>query len=205
MTLLVAVGFRLLPRFLVAAPPTALVAVVLPAAAAGPMLLATSFGGGLVFRVGAAVEAVAVVGFAVAFAVTFARSGRDRVGFYGVLAGVVAGSAGVLLGVGFAFGHLAPVADAVRAHLRLNVLGLLGLAIVGISYQFYPPTVGSFPGASDRTAGASLATVAFGLAVEVVGRLGGVRTAVSVGLGLGLVGTGLYVYLLLNVFRERPV
>ncbi|MFB6122194.1 MAG: hypothetical protein ABEJ78_01875 [Haloferacaceae archaeon] len=204
-TLLLAVGFRLLPRFLVATPPAPLVGVVLPAAAVGPLLLATSFGGGPAFRIGAAVEAVAVVGFAVAFATTFARSERRRIGFYGVLAGVVAGSAGVALGLGFALGHLAPVAAAARLHFRLNVLGFLGLSIVGVSYQFYPPTVGSFRGASNRTAGASLVAIAAGLVVEAVGRLGGGDAAVPVGVGLALLGASLYAFLVLGVFRERPV
>jgi len=50
-----ALGFRLLPRFLV-----------------------SSFGFGRWFRLGAGLEAVALVGFAVAYADTFVRSERRR-------------------------------------------------------------------------------------------------------------------------------
>jgi hypothetical protein len=102
-----AVGFRLFPRFLVAAPTRALVAVVLPAGALGPATLAGSFYGGTWFRVGALLEAVAVLGFGAAYAALFARSERRRVGLYGPLVGVACGAAGVALGLHFAFAELA--------------------------------------------------------------------------------------------------
>jgi hypothetical protein len=50
-----------------------------------------------------------------------------------------------------------------------------------------------------------LLAIAAGLVVEAVGRLGGVGPAVPVGVGLAFLGAGLYAYLLLRVFRERPV
>lgn len=59
----------------------------------------------------------------------FVHSNRDRVGLYGPLAGVVAGSVGVLLGLRFAL-EGAP-AGLVALHLRTNLLGFLGLTIVG--------------------------------------------------------------------------
>ena len=77
--LVFAVGFRLLPRFLVAHPSRALVAVVLPSGSVAPVLLAASLvGRGALFRAGAALEAVAVVGFALALGALFARSDRRR-------------------------------------------------------------------------------------------------------------------------------
>jgi hypothetical protein len=60
--LVFAVGFRLFPRFLVASPPGALVAVVLPAGAVGPAVLARSLYRNPWFRVGAVLQAIAIVG-----------------------------------------------------------------------------------------------------------------------------------------------
>ncbi len=199
--MVLAVGFRLLPRFLVASPPRALVAVALPAGAVAPVVLAATLYGGVWFRVGAALEAVAVSGFAVAFLVLFRRSDRERVGFHGVLAGAVAGLAGVGLGVMFAFDGID--ASLVEAHYRLNLAGFLGLTIVGVSYQFYPPGVGSLPGVSDRTALASIAAVAGGLALEAGGLAAGVSSLATGGRVLVLLGASLYAWLVLALFYER--
>lgn len=195
--LLFAVGFRLLPRFLVAHLPRSLVAVILPAGALGPAIIAATLPAGSWFRVGAALEALAVVGFAVTYVALFWRSDRRRVGFCGVLAGVVAGTLAALLGLMFAFVSF-PVGGIV-AHFRLNVLGFLGLSIVGVSYQFYPPAVGGVPGSSDRAAFASLALLGVGLGLEVAGVLAGLPTATVVGRLAGVAGALVYVYLLFGM------
>jgi hypothetical protein len=200
--LVFAVGFRLLPRFLVAHPPRALVAVVLPSGAVGPLLLAAAVAErGAVFHVGAALEAVAVVGFAVAFVVLFVRSDRRRVGFYGVLAGTVAGVLAVALGLWLAVGGAR--VGLVAAHLRLNLLGFLGLTVVGVSYQFYPPAVGSFPGAGDRTALGAIGSLAGGLLLRTAGLLGGVPAVADAGTAVSLAGGLAHLYLLAGLFRER--
>jgi len=196
-----AVGFRLFPRFLVAAPPRALVAVVLPAGAFGPALLAGNFYGGAWFRLGALLQAVAVLGFGAAYAALFARSERRRAGLYGPLVGVACGAAGVALGLHLAFVGLAVGLTAV--HFRLNALGFLGLTIVGATFQFYPPTVGTFPGASDRTALASIGLVGAGLLAELAGALGGSAGAVTAGRASALAGAVLFAYLVGGVFVER--
>ncbi|UPW01211.1 hypothetical protein M0R88_03680 [Halorussus gelatinilyticus] len=201
--LIFAVGFRLFPRFLVASPPTPLVGVVLAAGAVGPAVLAAGLYRPPLFGVGAALEALAVVGFALAYAVLFARSERRRVGFYAVLAGTAAGVCGVALGVGFAVGHLAVAPELTATHFRLNVLGFLGLTIVGATYQFYPPTVGTFPGASDRTALASVVLLAGGLLAELGGALGGWKIAVLAGRASALVGALAFAGLVVGVFAER--
>lgn len=200
--LIFAVGFRLLPRFLVAYPPRALVAVVLPAGALGPAIIAATLPIGPWFRVGAVLEATAVIGFAVAYVALFVRSDRRRVGFYGIFLGVLAGVLAALLGLSFAFVGL--TIDNVVAHFRLNVLGFLGLTIVGVTYQFYPPAVGSLPGSSDRTALATLGLLGGGLGVEVVGLLAGLPTVTTVGRLVGLLGAIGYAYLLVGLlFRNR--
>jgi hypothetical protein len=199
--LLFAVGFRLLLRFSVTHPPRTLVAVVLPAGALGPALIAAGLLGGPTLHAGATLEVVAVLGFAAAVAAMLYRTDRDRVGFHGVALGATAGVAGVGLGAWFAFEAWDP--DLVVAHYRLNVLGFLGLTIVGVAYQFYPPNVGGSPWSNDRTALVSMAAIAAGLGVEVVGWVLAVPPAVTTGRALALLGSVLYAALLAAVFSTR--
>lgn len=196
-----AVGLRLLPRFLVSTPPNWLIAIVLPAGALGPILLAGAFLGGPLFLAGAILEAVAVIGFAGTYAVLYWRTDRDRVGFTGVLAGVVCGTLGVGLGLQFAVAGLDPTLAV--AHVRLNLVGFLGLTIVGVAYQFYPPAVGTFRGASDRSAVVSIGLLFGGLLVEVGGISAGLTDVTTVGRVLGLTGALVYARIVLGLFRER--
>lgn len=196
--LIFAVGFRLLPRFLVANPPKALVVTVLPAGTLGPIILAYSLGGGAWFKVGAVLEGFAVIGFALAYAVLFRRSERERVGFYGVLAGMIAGVVAVLLGLDFAFNRID--ASLVLLHARFNLLGFLGLTIMGVAYQFYPPNVGSFKGANDNTAIASVVLISLGLGSELIGVLIGSDLIILIGQALALTGVLVYAYLILGLF-----
>ncbi len=112
-------------------------------------------------------------------------------------------SAGVALGLQFAFGGL--TASLAAAHFRLNVLELLGLTVVGISYQFYPPTVGSLPGADDRTALASVALLFGGLFGEAAGLAAAAPAVVAAGRAGALLGPLVYAYLVVGAFRGRPV
>ncbi|MEF8775143.1 MAG: hypothetical protein V5A43_01410 [Haloarculaceae archaeon] len=167
--LVFSVGFRLLTRFLVVPSPRVVPAVVLPAGALGPALIASGLYVGFGFRVGAVLEAIAVTTFAGWYLGAFRRSERQRVGLWGPLAGVGAGVVGVGLGLHFAFVNLG--ADLAVLHRRLNVVGFLGLTIVGLLYQFYPPAVGDWPGAGDRLAGTTIAGLAFGLGLAGLGPL----------------------------------
>lgn len=199
--LLFAVGFRLLPRFLVASPPRPLVALVLPAAAVAPAILATTLYGGFWFQVGAALQGIAVGGFALSYCWLFVRSDRDRVGFYGVLVGAVAGLLGVALGVALAVGDVE--SSLIVAHYRLNLAGFLGLTIVGVSYQFYPPAVGTIRGVGDRAAFASIGAIGGGLAFEAGGLFLGMQAVATLGrLGV-LLGAMLYAGIVLSLFWER--
>ncbi|WP_256298183.1 hypothetical protein [Haloarchaeobius salinus] len=201
-TLLVfGIGARLLPRFLVAEPPKSLVWVVLPAGAVGPVLLAATLPAGPGFHLAAAVETVAVVGYAAIVGTLFVRSDNRRTALYGVLLGAGGGVAAVALGAWFAFAGLDGA--LVPAHRRLTLLGFLGLTVVGVSLQFYPPNVGRWPGCDDRTALASMALLAVGVAVQAVGAAVLTTWIESVGVGLALVGTLGYAYLLAGAFATR--
>ncbi|PSP56055.1 hypothetical protein BRC82_02665 [Halobacteriales archaeon QS_1_67_19] len=198
--LVFAVGFRLLPRLLVADPPRALVAVVLPAGALGPALLAWGLYRESGLWAGAALQALAVLGFGLAYAALFARSERRRIGGYAVLAAVGCGALGVLLGLHFAAVGIAP--DLVVAHFRLNVLGFLGLTIVGATYQFYPPSVGRVRWATDRTAGASILLLAGGLLGEAVGAVAASGRLAAAGRAGALAGALLFAGLIAAAFRR---
>ncbi len=191
--LLFSVGYRLLPRFLGTYPSRRLAAVVLPSGAVGPALLAWGYPAGQFFVVGAVVQSVAVVGFAVAYLRMVFRSERDRVGLYSVAVAVVFGCLGVALGVHFAVVGLDPALTTV--HRRVNVYGLLGLSIVGAVYQFYPPGVCPWPGGNDRTALGTIALVAAGLLVVAATSVS-VPWARPAGHALVLAGAAGYAYLL---------
>ena len=200
--LVFALGMRLMPRFLVVTPWRPLVALVLGTGAVGPLLIASGVGGHpLRLQAGAVVQTVALVGFAGAFGHLFVRSDRRRIGSYGVLAGAVFGVGGVLMGLHFAIGAIQ--GSLVDAHLRLNLLGFLGLTIMGVAYHFYPPAAGAFRGAGNRTALASIALVTAGLVLEVGGLLLAFDELIFAGRLGALVGVTLYAYLLLGLFWQR--
>ncbi|MHB9286178.1 hypothetical protein ACKVMT_03960 [Halobacteriales archaeon Cl-PHB] len=198
--LLFAVGFRLLPRFLSADSPAGLAPVVLPAGAVGPVLIAWGLPNGRLFQAGAALEGIALGGFALAFFVLYHRSDRDRVGFTGPLLGLTAGLVGVGLGVSFAFGTR--TVALTTAHLRLNVFGLLGTTIVGVIYQFYPPAVGQWPLTGDDLALASLVGMALGVAGIAFGPLVAGLVTLAGHVVLALAGVALLYQLLAVISRQ---
>jgi len=199
--LVFAVGFRLLPRFLVTHVERPLPWVVLVPGAVGPALIAVGLPGGPLLHAGAGLETVAMLGWAAVYARLYRASERDRVGFYGPLVGVTAGVLGVGLGLLMAVDSVSQ--PLTTAHYRLNVLGFLGLTVVGVTYQFYPPTVGRFTGAGDRLALWSMALLGGGLAVEVAGAFATIPVVTDVGRTVSLVGALAYAYLVLGVFVQR--
>lgn len=121
-------------------------------------------------------------------------------GFYGILAGAISGVVAVVTGLWFAFDQQSP--SLVLAHLRLNLLGFLGLTIIGIAYQFYPPAVGTVPGASNRTALISIAGLVSGLFVQVAGLGSNVPLLTTLGQVLTLGSTLLYSFPIIAVFTR---
>lgn len=199
--LVVAVGFRLFPRFLGAHPPRALAGGVVLTAAVGPALIAAGLYDGALLHAGAAVEAVAVAGFAVTYGILFARSDRRRLGLATVGIGCLAGVLTVALGLSFAVAARLPA--LVAAHYRLALAGFLGLTIVGATYQFYPPDVGEWPLAGETAATLAVAVLACGLVLQLAGPIAG--PLVSFGLALAVLGAALHCYVVWAVLAARPV
>ncbi|MFP9192637.1 hypothetical protein [Natronosalvus vescus] len=201
--LLFAIGFRVLPRFLVVRPRLWLVSVVLPAGAVAPALLVVDFLGTGLFHLGAFLQALAITGFAVAYVDMFHRSDKRRVGFYGVYGGVICGVLAVALGLTFAFDVLSVPGNPFDAHYRLALLGFLGLSIVGVTYQFYPPAIASSSWIDDRTAAISMGLLGVGVLVEASGLIGQSSAIERLGSALVLVGALVYAAILFTVFLER--
>jgi len=195
------VGFRLFPRFLVAEPPRPVVAVVVAAGAIGPALLGFGLFDRRLLLIGGIVEAIAVVGFALSYIVLFLRSERRRVGFYAVLVAVLAGVVGIGLGLTIALTEREPA--LVSAHYRAMLGGFLGLTVVGAAYQFYPPSVGIWPYANDRTALVSIGLLGGGLGMQILGLVGRVDWVITVGTAAGVLGAVVYTYLLLAAFARQ--
>lgn len=87
--------------------------------------------------------------------------------------------------------------------MRLNVLGFLGLTIIGIAYQFYPPAVGTLRGASNRTALVSIGSIAGGLLLQLSGFTGQLQSLIQVGELLTFFGAITYAYLIIAVFHAH--
>lgn len=195
------IGFRLLPRFFVATVERELALIVLTTGALGPAIIAASLPAGGLFIIGAVLQATAVIGYAVAVGLLFARSDRRRVGLYGVLAGVGAGVLAVAIGLLFAFDGVS--AARISAHARLNLLGLLGLTIVGVTYQFYPPGVSSVPLVDDRTAFLALGLLGGGVLVEASAILAGLTPLITLGRALAAGGAVVHLLVVSSVIAER--
>ncbi|WP_144926939.1 hypothetical protein [Halorubrum salsamenti] len=209
--LVVTLGFRLLPRFLGARPTRSSAALVLPVTATAPGIIAGGFVDDRWLPLGAALMVIAMVGFALVVSGMWFQSDKRRIGLYALLPSATFGVIGVLFGGLFAVGGASPA--LIETHLRVNLLGFLGLMIVGTSFQFYPPRLGAFPGSSNRSASVAIAALACGLGIEVLGvaaiavfdpATASLSTRASAfGRWLTLFGAFGYAYLIASVFRTR--
>lgn len=186
---------------MVAQPPGGLVWIVLLFGAVGPLALAWTLGGSDWVPVAAAIEAIAIAVFAVAVWALFCRSDRRRVGLYGVVTAAGFGIFAALLGAGMVLESVGATWAVV--HLRVNLLGFLGLTIIGVAYQFYPPSIGTAPFVGDRAALGSIVGITLGLVAQAVGVWGGLPPVELAGMASCVLGTGIYGYVIGSVFWER--
>ncbi|WP_396613605.1 hypothetical protein ACH9L7_16860 (plasmid) [Haloferax sp. S1W] len=204
--LVFSLGVRLAPRFLGVPAPVIPTVVVLVAGSLGPGLIAYGLGGGPTLAAGAIAETVAFVGFAAVYLSIYRRSERRRVGSGAILVGAISGVSGITIGLTMAAGPLVGVhpfaLGTITTHLHLNLLGFLGLVIVGFAVQFFPPTAGRFRGADERTARVVIGALAVGLVLSVGGHTLAVPTVVTLGNGVSLVGALGYGYVLTRLLVE---
>lgn len=201
--LIYSIGFRLLPRFFRSTPPRGAVVLVLPLAAIAPLGLASSFTSGTPFLVFAIMQMVAMIGFTIAIVTMAVRAPSLRIGLYAVVVGSLAGLLGMGLGLWFIMGSI--TASSVMAHIRLNLMGFIGLTIIGVVYQFYPPTAATLPGSTNRTAGGSIGAICSGIVLEVSGLLAGSELLVVIGQFILFIGIIIFAYLVGGVLYTRRV
>jgi hypothetical protein len=209
--LVVTLGFRLLPRFFGTYPTRRSAVLVLPAAAIAPGLVAAGFVDDRFLPIGAALLLFAIVSFTIIVFRMWIDAERRRIGLYAVLPSTTFGVIGVSLGSLFAVSGASSA--LIATHLRVNLLGFLGLMIVGTSFQFYPPQVGTLPGSSNRAAATVIAILACGLAVEVLAAVAVTALApvtvplsspmITFGHWLTLSGAVGYGYLIVSAFTAR--
>ncbi|MFC6954519.1 hypothetical protein [Halorubellus litoreus] len=199
--LVLALGARLWPRFLVVDPPRDAFVLALATGALGPVVLAATVPAGEFLVAGALLEATAIVAYAVAYGWCFRRSARRRIAFWSVLLGAVAGVVAVALGAWFAVVDLDGA--LVVAHRRVTLLGFLGLTVVGATFQFYPPTVGRWRYCTERTASVAVGALAVGVALQAVGAGSSLGGLAALGAVVGLAGALGYGYLLAAAFATR--
>lgn len=108
--------------------PWPLVAVALPLAAFGPPLVALGLPVGVLARVGATLEAVALGALLVALLYTAVMASARPGGTWGLVLSLLFGSGMLLLGG--AFSRFTLVADVVSVEYRLAALGFLGLTLL---------------------------------------------------------------------------
>jgi len=191
--LVFALRVRLLPGFFGASPPRRLLSVVVGAGATAPLLLTVGLWVDPWFSLGAVLEGIAMVGYAVCVAVVLRRSERVRVGGYGIAMGAAVGVAATVAGASAAFG--VNVAMAVNTHVRLVIGDFLPLTIVGYAVLFFPVTGGQFRGATHRTVRFVLVALFSGLVLQVTGLLCGAGVVARGGAATSLVGSLTYLYL----------
>lgn len=192
--LIFTLGARLLVGFFHVVPPRRLTWVVLVTGAIGPGLLATHLWGGPWFRIGAAFEATAMVGYGLLVGTVAVRSNWRRTSLWGISFGAVSGVAAVTISSLVAFGLLE--ASLIDVHATFILGGFFPLTIVGYAYHFFAVTSGSFVGATDRGALTTIGLLAVGVALRATGLLGTVGWVSSLGAGVGLLGALGYCYLI---------
>lgn len=193
--LVFALGVRLLTGFFHVSPRYWLAWLVLTTGSVGPGLLAANFGGGPWFRVGAALEATALVGYAVLVGDVASRTSWNRVGLSGILLGSIAGAAAAVAALAAVFYR---PSVSLAAHTTLILNGFFPLTIAGYAVQFFGIPAGAFYGADDRTVLLSFVCLATGTTIRTAGVLLSVPVGRRFGSLLVLAGAATYLYLLMR-------
>jgi hypothetical protein len=197
--LIFSLGARLLVGFFRVSLPKPLLWVVLVTGAAAPALLGLYLWIGPWFRVGAILESIAMVGYALVVASTGYSTDRRRVGYAGIALGALAGAVAVVLAAFLAFGS--PVIEAtVSVHRTAVLWGFFPLTIVGYAFLFFPVTNGQFPGDTSRVARVTIGALGGGLLFRLTGIVATSEFLRSSGIAIMTSGAVLYCYLVTRRF-----
>jgi nitrite reductase (NO-forming) len=159
---------------------------------------------------GACLAGVVVLGHALALAARIARALQARLS--GTVWFYVAAAAALLAGMGLGLwlaGGAAGSADGYRAlrlaHVHLNVLGWVGLAVVGTQFTLWPTVLRTrmVPGL-ELAVRWSLPPLAGGLALAAAGLATQHRTAALAGLAVYAAGLGVALVPFVRTARRRP-
>lgn len=182
-----------------ASPPNPLRWLVLITGAVAPLFLGVTLWVNPLFRVGAAIESIAMVGYALVVCITGYRTERRRCGYLGIALGAVAGVVAVAVAAPVAFGTA--WVDRWAAFHRTAVLwGFFPLTIVGYAFLFFPVTGGRVPSSSRRVARATIVLLAVGLLIRLFGITGHMDVLHLVGATISSAGAILYCYLIVRRF-----
>lgn len=186
-TTIMSTAAHILPRFTRARAPTALLALLVPFALAGPALMGFGLHGrrGLL-AAGAVVEGTAFLLFGVVVIVMMARAHRFRWPNLAYAAAPVAIAIGGLLGLSFATtgGH----ASQLATHGLLNVYGFVGLFVIAASTDIYGPALDAGAKPAKRHALVTLTLTLGGLGVAALGTSIGLEPAARGGMLLYAAG-----------------
>ncbi|MHB9288837.1 hypothetical protein ACKVMT_17550 [Halobacteriales archaeon Cl-PHB] len=193
--LVFALGARLLIGFYHVDLPRPVLWPVLVAGAVAPALLVPTTWSSLGFRVGAALETAAMVGYLGLVGLVWQRADGRLVGRLGILLGALSGALAVAVAAPLAFDAVV-VERATAVHRTAIAWGFFPLTIVGYATLFFPVTEGQFAGATPRFVGATVGLLAVGVAGQVAGLSLGNPTTTLVGVTASLLGAVAYSYLL---------
>lgn len=188
---LVGVALQVLPRFTGGTWPRWTSWAVAAAVPAPALLAAGLTASRPLFLAGAALEATALGGFAVATLVLLGRRTRRRPADLAYAGAVLAVLGGVGLGLGFALDPL--LQRYVPVHATLNLLGFVGLFVLGASQDLYAPALRPGRDAARRHALVVTGLAAAGLALAAAGLTLG--AAESTGLSVPVARLGFISYL----------
>lgn len=192
--LVYALGARLLFGFFHVSLPRPIVGTVLVTGLLAPALLGTYLWIDPWFQIGAALAAVAMLGYVGLVTLVTWRTDRVRVGLSGIVFGAIAGGVAIVTTLPVAFGGGST--GHIAVHRTLILAGFFPLTIVGYAYLFFPIPEGQFIGASTRSARTTIGLLAAGVGIQSFGILASFEWLHTVGTTASILGAIGYGYLL---------